>query len=463
MTYRDQAAAMRRTTILPARRRAPALDVLLAFLAVGALGATVLADLPVRTSAFAASDLKTLYAAAWCFRHGLNAYSFASMGHVFAAQGVALPARWYGHAPVYPPPTLALLTPLTLLPMAAACWVETVGSLVLMALAVAALLRAGAVEFGLSLPWRMGVAAACAAGPLFAFALGVGNLSVVAAALAILAFLWRRRGPILWPGALLCLAVLLKPHLAMWVLAALLALPERRGRRVAFAALLGALGVGAALTLALGAHHPGAQMTAFFTMVRAETEPGGSMFPGSHEALPVVAQITSLASLLGFWATAPVAQLGGLAVLGVGLAILLRLTPRARGEGPATVAVAAWGAFGMLMTYHRAHDAILLLVLAPWLAYRLRRAPRDPRVWAILALYAALSVGPAPGGTGVQTLPGTLRGFLLARQAGLVALPLFGVLLLTLRDEVGPAIGTNVAGDTRSLEERTPAVALRSL
>ena len=71
----------------------------------------------VHTRQNAASDFKTLYASAWCFVRGIDAYSFPNLGKVFEANGIVVPQSWYAHAPVYPPVTLALLAPLTLLPM----------------------------------------------------------------------------------------------------------------------------------------------------------------------------------------------------------------------------------------------------------------------------------------------------------------------------------------------------------
>ncbi len=411
-------------------RGGPWLDLLLALLAVGALGATVLADLPVRTSPAAASDLKTLYAAAFCLRHGLNAYNFVDLGRVFTLQGIPPPAQWYGHASVYPPPTLALLAPLTLFSMAGACRLETVGSILLMTVAVAALLREGAVRFGLSFPLRAAVAGACAAGPLLAFALTVGNLSVAASALAILAFLWRRWGPVALPALPLALAILLKPHLAIWVVVALFWLPDRRGRRVAMTATLVAAVLG--LLLACSTAHPLAQIAAFLATVHAESSPGGSMFPGSREALLVVSQITSLVSLAGFWTPSPFA--GGFALLALlgCLGLLLAGTRRAQGAEAQTLAVAAWSAFGLLLTYHRAHDALLLLVLAPWLAHQLRMTSRRWQPWAMLLLYAALSFGPAPGLSTHTSFWGAAANFLLLRQAALATLLLFFTLLSSL-------------------------------
>jgi len=46
---------------------------------------------------------------------------------------------------------------------------------------------------------------------------------------------------------------------------------------------------------------------------------------------------------------------------------------------------------GMLATYHRAHDAVLLVLVLPWVVDRVRRTPLAWHSWATLLLYTALS------------------------------------------------------------------------
>lgn len=164
------------------------------------------------------------------------------------------------------------------------------------------------------------------------------------------------------------------------------------------------------------------------------------MSAGSREVLPVVAQIPALSSLIGFWTAAPLARALGWVVLLRLLITLWRTTRRVRSEPAADLAVAAWCALGLLITYHRAHDAILLLLLTPWLANRLRREPANWRPWATVLLYGALSVGPALGAGvaagRIEVLPRTLPAFFALRQASLAALGLCAVLLLSLRAAV---------------------------
>ena len=426
---------------LDSTRQRTVLDLACSLLAVAGITAAVLADLPVRTSAFAASDFKTLYASAWCFRHGLDAYSFPNLQAVFSAQRVVPPTSWFGHAPVYPPTTLALLAPLTLLPMVPAAYLATILSALLFALAIAALARYAAQVFGLGLPFRLVLIAICAACPLLAFALSVGNLSPAAAALSILAFTHpstrTEQGSVWPPSFALALALLLKPHMAVWVLIAMLLLTFGRSRAVALRALPLCLTTGLAAAALLSREQLPGQYRSFFRVFGFEMAPGGSMHLSSREALPVVAQITSLRSLLGFWTPEnPLTfALAALTLLGFAGLLLYRI-PRLRTEAEASLAVAAAAALGLLATYHRAHDATLLLLALPYLLYRLKSHPPAWGFWIFAALLLALSLGPqvdriAQLAQGTRQ-PHSLPAFLALRQASLASLGLLALLTALL-------------------------------
>lgn len=425
-------------------RKLAALHLLIALAAVGGLTVTVLLDLPVPASPFAASDFKTLYASAWCFRHGLDAYSFANLAAVFRAQGIITPASWFGHAPVYPPTAVAVLAPLTWLSMVQAAYLVTIVSALLFAFAVAGLLQSARDHFALTLPWRAVIAILCTVGPLLAFALSVGNLSVAASALCLLAFVRRLKAPGWIPIALLAMALLLKPHLAIWMAIAFVFSPQRRPRQVALAASGTAIVVGLGAGFALARAGLLMQIRAFFAMVQTETAAGGSMSVSSHELLPVVSQVTSLRSLFGFWGGSAWASLAVPALILVAIGIFLaRRSLRSQGERETSLITGAWIAFGLLTTYHRAHDALLLLVLAPWLVQSVRCEPNFWKPWAILLLYGALSFGPSmPTITHALDQAGneSVTSFVLLRQAGLADLGLLLVLLLPQRPTGVPAV-----------------------
>ena len=419
-------------------------------IALGCLGGLTISTLwqvRVRAADFGASDFKTLYASVWCFAHRISAYTFSNIQAVFVANGVVQPPKWFGHAPVYPWTTLALLSPLAAMGMVPACYVLIILSGALMAVAVTALMRYAANEFGMGPGWRVALAVLFAAEPLVGFGINLGNVSVAATAFCLLAFVWRKSGPP-WirrgwrwvPATLLASAFVLKPHLALWVGIGMLLLPERAARAVvvrAAAVVAGftalTAGVMAATgTLALQTHD-------YLAMLSAEASAGASMNAQSRIVLPVVSEITSLDSILGFWIANPMFRLTltCLALLGLGL-LAWWLTRQVHSERAALLAVGAWCSLGLLATYHRTADAMVLLLLLPWALDRVRRAPWAWHTWATVTLFLAMSVSwdfPVVKGW-VDALPANSPwAFLLLRQAGLADCLLLLVLLLGLRRE----------------------------
>jgi hypothetical protein len=430
------------------RRRSYAwLDVLIACCAAAGMTFSALYQAQMRVSNFAASDFKTLYASVWCFAHRMDAYSIMNLQHVFDANGVVQPEKWYGHAPVYPATTLALLSPLAALGMVPAAYVLTILSGVLLAVAMVALMRYAAVNFDLSPFWRMTIAGLVGCGPLLNFGMNMGNVSVVVAALCFLAFLWRTGGPRwfqfggMWiPAAALAIALLLKPHLGLWAGVGMFLLPERRAREVVVRALALAACFGVITAIAMAAAGTlGLETHSYLAMLSTETSAGASMNATSREALPVVAQITSLESILGFWIASHTLRVGLTLVLLLGLAcFLFQQTRRVDTERGALLAVGAWCTFGMLATYHRAHDAVLLVLVLPWVVYRVRRSPLAWHAWIATALYCAMSASadfPVVQRWIANVPPYSLQAFLLLRQVGLADLLLLLVLLLAMDHE----------------------------
>jgi hypothetical protein len=417
-----------------------AFDLIAVLAAFSGLAASTLIASPLHSPDGAGSDLKTLYASVWCFVHGGNAYTFGNMQHVFSANGVGPPHSWFGHAPVYPPMTLALLGPLGSIRMIPALYAFVLLSAVLAALSLLALLKYSNQNFDLGFVPRLIMVGLFAGGPLLAFALSVGNTSVPCAALAILAFTCRKWYPPWWCGLALALAIVLKPHLAAWMFLGMLVLPERVARTVALwaAVLVAAFTMVVSMTLAYTGTL-GMQSIAYLSMLHAESSVGSSMSQASREVLPVEAQITSVSSVLGFWRS------GGSLVLLAGWILLLLIailviwqTRLVRNESGASLAVGAWCALGLLVTYHRAADAIMLLVLLPWLMEKLRMSLRLWYAWAILAAYTALSIGPHIDMVMLwvrQAPANSVWSFLLLRQAGIADLLLVILLVVAMMHE----------------------------
>jgi hypothetical protein len=428
-------------------RRYAWFDLLIALCAAGGLTASALYKVQIATSTFAASDFKTLYASVWCFVHGLDAYSIPNLQRVFVSNGVIQPEKWYAHAPVYPPTTLALLSPMAALGMVHAAYVLTILSGVLLAVAITALMRYAADNYDLGPVWRIAIAGLCACGPLLTFGVDMGNVSLAVSALRFVAFVWRKQTPFgisrgsPWlPAAALAVAFMLKPHLGLWAGVAMLLLPERAARAVAVRAvglvagfaLLSTAAMAAMGTLALETH-------SCLAMLSTETSAGSSMNVSSREALPVVAQITSLGSIVGFWVTNPAIRvtLTGIALLALGF-LAVRQTRRVDTERGALLAVGMWCTLGMLATYHRAHDAVLLIAVVPWVVDRIRRAPLAWHAWAAATLYCAMSVSvdfPVVARWVSTASRYSLEAFVLLRQVGLADLLLLVVLLLAMVHE----------------------------
>lgn len=318
------------------------LDLLIAACVAGGLAASALFAVQFRTSTYAGSDFKTLYASVWCFAHRLDAYSIANLQRVFVTNGVVQPERWYAHAPVYPWTTLALLSPLAAVGMVPAAYIFGIASGALLAIALAALMRYAASEFDLGIAWRIAVALLCGCAPLLAFGLAMGNVSVAVCALCFLTFVarerslpWSHAGSTWLPGAALAIAFVLKPHIALWVGLGMLLLPERAARATAARALV-PIAAFTALTAATMAALGTLRMEthSYLSMLAAETSAGASMSAASREALPVVSQITSLEGMVGYWIASPALRMGltCLMLLGLGL-VLVRLIRRVNTSG----------------------------------------------------------------------------------------------------------------------------------
>jgi hypothetical protein len=369
---------------------------------MGGLLASLWLTMDIRGSQGSASDFKTLYASAWCFTHSVNAYDTGDIQNLFLANHVITPLHWFGHMPVYPPFTLAVLAPLTFVSMVAASYVWMAVSAALMACAIFLLCRTARNLFNLSLPWRLMIVAACGAAPALGFGFEVVNVSVAVGALCIITILAPPYFPRWVPAIALAIALLLKPHIAVWVWLCLL-LSDRWRSRGGAATALRAAGIGAAflagVMLWLASHHMLlSQMQSYHSMVWSETH-DGSMSPNSLESLSPPSQITSLISMLGYWVTnAKMLTLLSTLCLGLIALVLMRATIKMRrthaGPQDRLLLIACWCGLGLMATYHRAHDATVLLLLVPWVVARLRNSLRDWSAWVVVALYTTMAWGP---------------------------------------------------------------------
>lgn len=422
-------------------------DWIAALCAIGGLLVAICGSMDVRFLRSSASDYKTLYASAWCLAHGLDGYSIQNIQGVFVANGVIMPETWYGHMPVYPPFTLALLTPLTVFPMVQSAFVWIGVSGLLMALALVALCRAGDRLFGLPTLGRLAIVVLCAVGPLLSFGLDMGNVSVAVSALCILTVLLPEQLSSWLPALALSMGVLLKPHIAIWVCLAMFVGDERvrkSGRSIAHrsVALCGVAGVAVVLWLSVQGML-GTQLRSYKAVVWSETH-SGSMSPTMREPLPVVAQITSLQSTVGYWwmnqhglALLNLLVCGGMVVFLLWIAHKMRhdeATPEQR-----LLYVTCWCGLGLIATYHRAHDGIVLLLLTPWVVGSLWRSWKNSAAWLVIVFYAVAScdLGIARIQNGIAPpAMDFIHTLVFYRQAGIAILLLELTLLMVLHQSL---------------------------
>jgi hypothetical protein len=219
------------------------------------------------------------------------------------------------------------------------------------------------------------------------------NVSGIVAALCIIAVARKEReGSVAFVNACaLCVGLLLKPHMALWVAAALLLSRIGRDRVLAVRALALFSGVLFWAAVWMAAHHELSATIAAYRHVVGVEVASGSMSPSNHELMAVAAQITWVASLFGYWmhgVALRVVSGATLFALG-GTLCYASLQDSGRRESTRLLRVAAWSAFGLVATYHRAHDGAFLAIVLPYVLARLRTNWRDAFAWAFVLLYAA--------------------------------------------------------------------------
>lgn len=422
-------------------------DALAATLLVSLYSIPVFRSLHPRIVVAALSDVKTVLASSWCLAHRTSAYDIANIAAVFRSAGVVTPRSWFGHAPVYPPTTLFLFLPFARMPLVPATFLVVAAWFAILAVALVVLMRYAGEQFRLGTTSRLLLAVAFISSPYLLAATILGNLCIPASCLAICAFAQRRaRWPWL-PALALALAAALKPHIAIWVIVAMLVLPEPASRRVV-ARSLAALAALALVTLLVlvATHQFGLQVHGYRAILTSEMSGDASMSPATHEISALAIQITSLKSIVGFWRTPGVfvSLLCDLFLLACAVAAL-RFTIRACSERQALLSVSAWAAFGLTATYHRAYDGLIVLIVLPWVFSCLTSGGQRWKAVAISAFLIAASWGPAL--TTVRDLTNnghlrTMKAFLLIRQASLADLCTMLVLLfLCWRESKAPESG----------------------
>ena len=408
--------------------------------AVLALGGLILAFLPgfqISTWQDPSSDFKTMYASASCFLNGQRAYNFPNIEKVFHSNHVITPTSWYAHAPTYPPFTFGMIAPLTAFSMSTAvCLWLAIATLALI-FGIWSLNRSVEQDFGLPRVWRLALIVLVTISPLVSFGLFFGNVSVLAASLCIIAVTTPGTHHLrLWRALALAVSLLLKPHLALLLIVGMLAARHKEDRLVA--GMASAFFLVALLCFAAWNFHLpfGMQLRDYTAMVKSEIATG-CLNPRNHELLAPAAQVPSLESLLGYVVDTPWMQAVNGTMLTLAAGLLLYLSRILPYNNPATrlELLGAWSTFGLLSTYHRSHDAIVLFLLLPPLLAHLAQNARSVFAWGILLLSAALSIGSWPphfDWIATTLASPRLAGLLVFRQSAISALLLLVLLLAHL-------------------------------
>jgi hypothetical protein len=325
------------------------------------------------------NDFVTLYAGAICITHACNPYSVPDLDKVLVnARGSSIRQDWSDQLPVYPPTTLVLLLPLSPLSYKSAtvfwyslslatyvyglCWVNLFSS----ALGETRLIaRVGVVLLGLHFPKML----QC---------LGFGNPSLIVTGLLLFCVFDKTESRKILRLICIAIACLLKPPLALPLVALVLFKNPKRTRDGWIATALLAL---IFLALCLYAFLPPgmAHWRLDLSQNIALGERGG-MNPSLRGAPSNT--LLNIATLPGYFVTNPVSiRLISFAVVAA-LAILYlialdRLRKSALWETRGyPLAVAALAVLTLLPVYHRFCDIGVLLLVVPWVLQEFSQAPK---------------------------------------------------------------------------------------
>jgi hypothetical protein len=332
------------------------------------------------------NDFVTLYAGAICMTHACNPYSVPDLDNVLVkARGTSIRQDWSDQLPVYPPTTLVLLLPLSLLSYKSAtvfwyslslaiyvfglCWLFLFSS----ALGETRLIvRIGVVLLGLHFPKML----QC---------LGFGNPSLIVTGLLLFC---------VFDGAesrrtlrLICIAIacLLKPPLALPLAALVLFKDPKRSRDGWIATGLLAL-----MFLALGLYSFLPSGMAHWPLDLNENlalGQRGGMNPSLRGAPSNT--MLNIATLPGYFVTNP-ASIRMISFAVVAMLAILYLIALSRLRKSALwetrgylLAVAALAALTLLPVYHRFCDIGVLLLAVPWVAQGFSERPRLQVILAV--------------------------------------------------------------------------------
>ena len=337
------------------------------------------------------NDFVTLYAGAICITHACNPYSVPDLDKVLVnARGSSIRQDWSDQLPVYPPTTLVLLLPLSLLSYKSATVLWYSLSLATYVFCLCWLFLFSSALGGTPLIVRVGLVLLGLHFPKMLQCLGFGNPSLIVTGLLLFCVFDEAEARKILRLICIAIACLLKPPLALPVVALVLFKNPKRTRDGWIATALLAL-----IFVALGLYTFIPTGMAHWLLDLSQNlalgERGG-MNPSLRGAPSNT--LLNIATLPGYFVTNPVsirlisfAVVAALAILY--LIALNRLRKSALWETRGyLLAVATLAVLTLLPVYHRFCDIGVLLLAVPWVVQGFSQRPR----WQVLlsALLLAL-------------------------------------------------------------------------
>ena len=368
-------------TVLPAMRASAIGALFIAFALVQLIRVT-----HERTVSSGLHDFATIYAGGACLIKHCNPYDTAVLTHVLDVHGFSSQMKWGEQLPIYPPTTLALMTPFE------PFMFHAVGRAYYV-LMVVSCFTAGFITFVRSpllasiSPLIRGTAFALfLLSPKLANGLYVGNPAVLSIAFLLICCFDVAESTRYLRPVLFALACLLKPQLALPFLVAFL-----YKRQDGWRAILVTLLLLAAYTTAILVwcnHYP--DTSSWLADLRHNlalgTSTSNTMNPS--ERVRLLDPLLNLEYMIGYWVHSSELRLQVtasiiVAVVAAFVAGLWRLRRRTEDTGFLLV-LASVSAFTLLPVYHRGYDSALLVFVLPWVAAALHT--RTLRTWGIVTL-----------------------------------------------------------------------------
>lgn len=328
-----------------------------AYLLLGLISLLMVADFVLRgiVPAFepGKTDFSEIYSSAWLWRHGQNPYdSVLATTAQERLVGVSVLI-----APIYPPTTLALISPFTLLPWKWADFVwMLLGSAGVVATIFLLLRLRGSKAWGLDT--MAFVTFLLCFDPLHQ-AFHLGNVALLVVPLSLWAIVIAEKGEDWWAGVILGIAGCLKPQIVVWILLYYLL---RRRNHVFFGACAAAALVAAALLL-----RP-LPVLATLASYRANLQhwfAPGRPYGFTEGALPFHVNIIQVI-LYQLLHSAFAANLIAHAIFLIGLVLWISILWHTGFRVPAPLAISSLLALSFLSLYHSVSDTTILTLALCW-------------------------------------------------------------------------------------------------